>query len=181
MKQTEDFNIIEGCRKNKRKAQEQLYRKYYSYALATCISYVNNEYEAVEIMNDAFMKAFKNLAKNTEVQHFKSWFRRILVNTAIDYHRKNNKFKYAEDIEEANEVNVSENVEDQLSAEEIMELVQKLPDTYRIVFVLYVIEGYSHKEIAAELGIADSTSRAHLTAANKKLRQLISNSIRDYA
>jgi RNA polymerase sigma factor (sigma-70 family) len=123
-----------------------------------CLRYSRNREEAVEIVIDGFMKIFKNLNKYTDGRSFKSWLRKIMVNASIDYFRRNEKHYHNLDISYAQYQTFTETAIETLSAQEIIDLVQKLPPSYRMVFNLYVIEGFKHEEIANQLNIGIGTS-----------------------
>ena len=164
--------LIAGCRAGKLASQEKLYKHFYSYGMGVVLRYAYSKEEAYEILNDSFLKVFDKIDKYEPTYSFKSWISRIMVNTAIDYYRKNKKHMYHQDIEAAyNESHPSESVST-LSVKDIMLLLNKLPEIYRLTFNLYEIEGYSHDEIASKMGISASTSRSNLTRAKKKLRIL---------
>jgi RNA polymerase sigma-70 factor (ECF subfamily) len=165
---------IEGCRQNKPKSQEMLYKHYYGYAMSICLQYGKNSDEAAEILNDAFFKVFTKISLFENGNSFKGWLRRIVVNTAIDYYRKHNKNLHIniEDIAPP-EQDISVDALSQLSAENILSMLQQLPENQRMVFNLFEIEGYSHEEIAEKLGTSSSVSRSHLCRAKQKLRQLL--------
>ncbi len=155
------------------------YERFHGYALTVCMAYSKDRDDALEVMNDGFLKVFKNLKNLDNQAVLLPWLRRIMVNTAIDYHRKNSRNKteiltelQTEQITEPYQNDVS--IYAQISANEIMQTIQQLPMPYRLVFSLFVIEGYAHKEIAEKLHIAESTSRSHLTDANKMLRKMLS-------
>lgn len=164
--------IIKGCRKKKSKSQEMLYKHFYGYAMSICLRYSYSKDEALEILNDSFMKVFNNIQKYNENLSFKSWLRRIIINTSIDYYRKNQKHRHTLNIEMARNEEYHLDIIDDLSVEDILKLLNELPNQYRIIFNLYEIEGYSHKEIAKMLDIPESTSRTNLARAKKKLRIL---------
>lgn len=163
-----EIQILEGCRKGKESYQELLYKLYYSYGMSVSLRYACVRDEAIEILNDAFMKVFDNIDRFDSKQSFKPWFRQILVNTAIDYIRKNSKSRYFTEPEVLTEA--EPDVIDSLNAEDILKLLSTLPETYRTIFNLYEIEGYSHDEIADKMGIPAGTSRSYLTRAKKILR-----------
>lgn len=175
-KKTEDsvLDWLEGCKQGKPKSQEMLYKHYYGYAMTICLQYAKNEEEGAEILNDSFFKVFTKIHQYESTQPFKTWFRRIIINTAISYYRKNNKHTHVniEDIA-PHEQEVSIDALTKLSAEDILKLLQRLPESQRIVFNLFEIEGYGHEEIAEKLNIAASTSRVHLLRAKQQLRQLV--------
>lgn len=164
-------NILKGCIKKNLKSQELLYRQFFGYGMSISLRYSKNKDEAVEILNDSFLKVFDNIEKyNTELS-FKSWFRRIVINTSIDYYRKNLKFTNTDSFEDTFETEtVDANIIDELNVKDILKLLNQLPEIYRITFNLYEIEGYKHEEIAEKLNITTSTSRSNLTRAKKMLR-----------
>ncbi|MDN5202910.1 sigma-70 family RNA polymerase sigma factor [Fulvivirgaceae bacterium BMA10] len=170
---TELIRIIEGCKKGNLKSQEMLYKHFYGYAMSACLVYANSKDDALEILNDGFLKIFSHITKHDPNKSLKGWIRRIMVNTAIDHYRKNAKHYNSVKLENAIEVVTPADIYSHISAEEIVEVVQELTPGYRMVFSLYVIEGYSHKEIGKKLGIAESTSRANLVMANRKLRGML--------
>ncbi len=141
--------------------------------MTVCSRYSKDEEEAKEIMNDAFVKVFTKLEKYNNTLSFKAWINKILVNTAIDYFRKNQTVPQTVDLIHAQFVETSEGIVDELSAKELLKLVQKLSPAYRMVFSLYVIEGFKHAEIAQQLEISPGTSKSNLAKARMKLRTLI--------
>ncbi len=165
--------MIEGCKSNDRSAQEALYREYYGYAMSVCLPYSNDRTEAEEIAQDGFMKIFKKIDQYNDEYGFKSWMRRIFINTAIDYFRSNKKHSNMTDIEEVQIEDFDNSIIDKLSGEEITEAVQKLTPVYRMVFHMNVIEGYNHKEIGEKLGITEATSRSNLAKARNKLKEVL--------
>jgi RNA polymerase sigma-70 factor (ECF subfamily) len=126
-----------------------------------------------EMINDGFLKIFNNLSKYDSAQPFKAWVRTIMVNTAIDYYRSNKKYQLHVTINEIELTDFNDDVISQLSVEEIMGLISKLSPMYRMVFMLYVVEGYKHKEIAERLGIQEGTSKSNLQDARIKLQEMI--------
>jgi RNA polymerase sigma-70 factor (ECF subfamily) len=128
---------------------------------------------ASEITNDAFLKIFTKIESHQAEKDFKSWVRRIVINTAIDYFRKNNKHVPELSIDNAQNEPTDESVLDKLNVEEIFKLIHSLPMVYRYTFILFEIEGFSHDEIADQLGVSVSTSRSNLTRAKKMLRKMI--------
>lgn len=165
--------ILKRCSKGNRKAQEHLYSNYYGYAMSVALRYSRSSIDAEEITNDAFFKVFTKIELHNTEKNFKSWLRKVLINTALDHYRankKNNNLILLEDVHDSSEEEVHlDNVE----AEKIIELLQTLSPMYRMVFNLYIIEGYNHDEIAKKLGITAGTSRSNLTRAKQKIRELI--------
>jgi RNA polymerase sigma-70 factor (ECF subfamily) len=166
-------SILRACIKNDGAAQKVLIRQYYSFVMSISLRYSASREEAEEMLNDTFLKVFKNLGKYDFAQPFKAWLRRITVNTAIDYYRKNQKHSPPVGLDDVVIPDFSDDVISRISAEEILRLVQKLSPSYRMVFTLHVVEGYNHKEIAEMLGIQEGTSKSNLQDARRKLQQMI--------
>ncbi len=153
-----------------------LYRQFYSFAMSVCLRYTPNSEDAREILNDSFMKVFNHIDDFDQEKPFKSWFRRILVNTALDHYRINKKYRLqisydAEELEITDGQYLKEGDID-FNAEEILRFFEYLPELLRVIFNLYEVEGYSHQEIAGMLDIAPGTSRSHLSRAKKMLRKI---------
>ena len=169
-----DFNnVIKGCSRGDLKAQEDLCRQYYGYVMSIAMRFSSCHDNALEIANDSFLKIFRKIESYQIDKEFKTWVRKIVVNTAIDYYRKDKKNSVEISIEAAYNETVDEDVNNNLSAEEIINLINSMPVKYRYIFNLFEIEGYSHDEIALQLGITASNSRANLTRAKKMLRKMI--------
>ncbi len=172
--------LIDGCCRGNEAALRAFYERYYSYALSVCLAYASNHDDAAELLNDGFMKVFQGLNKLKSVEALLPWLRRIMVNTALDHYRKNRHRLTDIPTEAVTYQLIEPNLGDEsvyaaLSAEAIIEVLHQLPTPYRLVFSLYVLEGYSHREIAGQLTITESTSRAHLTEANRLLRSRLTN------
>lgn len=166
-------SIITACLVNNTQAQKALISMFLSYAKNVCFPYVSNKEEAEEVINDGFLKVFNNLDKYDHSRPFKAWFKSILINTAIDYYRKNMKNVQQVNIDYVDVEYAGTDIISKISADEILALVQKLPTSYRLVFNLYIIEGYSHREIAGMLNIGEGTSKSNLRDARKKLQSMI--------
>jgi RNA polymerase sigma-70 factor (ECF subfamily) len=162
---------IEACKKQDRKSQKELYKACFSYAMSICLRYANNKEEAKEILNDSFLKVFDKIHHLSPPYQFKAWLRRILINTAIDYLRRNKPFLYSADSSEVQTIYIEPTAFEHLSAQELLEMVQALPPTYRTVFNLFAIEGYSHEEIAEMLEISVGTSKSNLHKARQALQK----------
>ncbi|MCB0661295.1 MAG: RNA polymerase sigma factor [Saprospiraceae bacterium] len=174
MNEQDFLEILTGCRKRNRISQNALYRLYYSYAMSICIRYVEQEADAIAVVNQGFLKVFNNIKKFDEQKPFKPWFRRILVNAAINHIRMQEKFKQETNtLEDAGHVPSDEEIISKIGYQELMAMVQSLSTVYRTVFNMYVIDGYKHHEIAGILGITESTSKSNLTRARAKLRELV--------
>lgn len=167
-------DIIEGCRKNKRKAQKQLYKVFYRPMLGLCMRYCSSPQEAEDVVMEGFMNVFTKINSFNYTGPFEAWLRRIFVNTAIDHFRKNKKQDRLTLVEDISTLNGAEvNLPDNLTVETILGTVRKLPDGYRMVFNLFAIEGYTHREIADKLEISESTSKTQLLKARKFLKKLL--------
>ncbi len=166
-------HLIDGCLRSNPVCQKDLYRQFYGYAMKICLLYTSRREEAAEILNDAFLKVFTRLETFDRRLSFKTWLRRILINAAIDYHRKNHHLPVFENL--SNEIMLSEEMElpNILPETEVLPILQKLSPAYRIVFNLYVMEEYSHQEIAEILNISQATSRSNLARAIQNLKSIM--------
>jgi RNA polymerase sigma factor (sigma-70 family) len=165
--------LIKACVRRERWAQQVLYEEYYGKMLGVCHRYAGNEYDALDILHEGFIKVFKNVGKFQPGTSLSAWMRKIMVNTAIDYYRKNLRAR-SEEIDQATQVSVDDaDAVSLCSQQEILAAIQFLTPVYRTVFNLYVVEGYSHKEIADLLDITESTSRSNLVKARLKLKELL--------
>jgi RNA polymerase sigma factor (sigma-70 family) len=172
------LSLIDGCKKQQRESQRMLYEHFYSFSMRICLRYSYVEEEAIEIMNDGFMKVFHNLDKFDQRLSFRGWLKRIMINTAIDYFRKNKKYQKNKSIDEYNNegndiAQFEDSVISKMSYNELIGMVQQLSPAYRTVFNLYVIDGYNHKEIAEKLNISEGSSKSNLSKARERLRQLL--------
>lgn len=165
--------LIKACKRGKRASQKELYKLYYSYGMSICLRYSKNRQEAQEILNDGFVKVFSNLEKYDLKLSFKAWLRRILINVAIDYYRKHHKHQHTLEIVHNQHFDESPDALHNLSVEEIMKMVHRLSPAYRMVFNLYVVEGYKHQEIAEQLNITVGASKSNLAKARMKLRAML--------
>ena len=150
--------------------EEYFFKKYYGFVMGIGRSYVKSEDLAQEITQDTFLKFFDSVEKLEQNPVITPWLRRIAVNTAIDYYRKNQKFRFHEEADGNSLLVTQENAIEQLGYQEIIALLHQLPE---LIFNLYEVDGYSHKEIAERLSISESSSRVYLTRAKHKLRHLI--------
>jgi RNA polymerase sigma-70 factor (ECF subfamily) len=155
------------------KDQEGLYKHFYGYAMGICLRYAKNKDEASEMLNDAFLKVFNKLDAYDSTKLFKAWLRRIVVNTSIDYYRREHKHDFQVPIEKARSEENDTDVIDQISTEDLFRLIRQLPENQKIVFNLYEIEGYSHNEIAELLHIPEGTSKSSLSRAKQRLRTMV--------
>lgn len=164
-------DIIEGCIRQQRQAQKLLYETFAPKLFAVCLAYSHDHAEAEDTLHDGFLKIFTNIKQYKGDGSFEGWLRRIMVNTALEKYRRNHKMMaIAENIRAVSERNI-EHVLEELSAKEIMEAVQRLTPQYRLVFMLYAIEGYNHKEIGTMLNISEGTSKSNLSRARAILQE----------
>jgi RNA polymerase sigma factor (sigma-70 family) len=170
--------ILAGCRKDDRRDQRILYKTFYGFAMSICLRYAGNRYEASEIMNQGFLKVFNKLDMYDPVKPFKGWLGRIMINSAINYYHSNKRMAYMEDVSEM-EIAGSQLMPDhKLAYDDLLAMVQDLPQAYRTVFNLYAIEGYNHVEISELLGISEGTSKSNLFRAREKLRKMVNDAAR---
>ncbi len=169
----EDSRLIEQCRKGKARYQKLLYDKFACKVYPVCYRYAKNEEDAKDILQETFIKVFDKLNTFQDTGSFEGWIRKIAVNTAIRHYHNSLREIDNHDIEHAPELVTEDSVLSELNAEDILKMIGSLPTGYRIVFNLYAIEGYSHKEIAEELGITEGSSRSQLTRARQALIQLL--------
>lgn len=171
-----DQQIIEGCIKNDRTAQQRLYNMLSAKMFAVCLRYANEYNSAQDLLQEGFIKVFKNIEKFRGEGSFEGWVRRIFVNTAIEHYRKQvNMYAITDNDTKAYE-HYGDNALETLKREDIVKTIQKLSDGYRTVFNLYVVEGYSHKEIGDMLGISEGTSKSQLARARYLLQKMITDS-----
>lgn len=160
--------IIEGCKKQNRKAQKMLYDRFSSKFLGVCMRYAKDKPEAEDILQEGFLKIFERIDQYNFSGAFEGWMRRIIVNTAISNYRKNLKHYNLSNIDDIYEFEQEISDPDvEFSMEEMLRVIQSLSPGYRMVFNLFAIEGYSHKEIAEMLGIDIATSKSQYSRARK--------------
>lgn len=171
---------VEACSRNSRESQKTLYGSFYGYAMAICDRYTNKQDDAVEILNDGFLKVFRDIhnfkpAYADVISSFKGWLRKIMIYTAIDHFRKYHKHQLVSPLDDfsLHIPSVNEDAVNKLSYEEIIRAVQELTPGYRTVFNLFVIEGISHEEIAEHLGISTGTSKSNLFKARMQLQKIL--------
>lgn len=168
--------LVDQCRKNKKKAQEKLYRLYAPKMYGVCLRYANNQFEADDILQEGFIKVFLHLKDFRSDGSLEGWIRRTIINTAINFYRKNLKHQNEISIDDFDAGNPNyESVIDKLSAEELLGLIRELPDGYKMIFNLNVIEGFTHKEIGEMLNISENTSKSQLSRARQVLQNKLQN------
>lgn len=167
--------VIEGCVKNKRRAQIELYRQYAPVLLAVCTRYVADKSEAEDILQDAFFKILKSIKEYQGKGHFENWMKKIVVNTAITHFHREKKHYYHDDIETVKDYELQFNLSPDkvFDAQELNEVLKRMPEGYRVIFNLYAIEGFKHREIAEKLKIEESTSKTqYLRAKNWIIKEM---------
>ncbi|WP_245999787.1 RNA polymerase sigma factor [Paraflavitalea soli] len=163
--------MVAECREGKRKAQEQLYRQLYGFAMAIAMRYATDEQEAGDILGHAFVKMFRSIQSFDETKgNFHGWLKKIIINEALDIIKQRSRFTRLE-MDMAEEPAINNSIIEQSDAAAILQLVRQLPPATHAVFVLYAIDGYTHKEIAQQLNISEGTSKWHLSEARKLLKQ----------
>lgn len=166
--------IIDLCKKGDRKAQEKIYKHYAPKLSAVCIRYCRTSFEAEDIFHDAIIKVFKFINSYNDEYPFDAWIKKITINTAISHYKKNIKFSDHDSIEDSNENNSGLiDPASYMSNEELLKIINKLPDGYKLIFNLYGIEGYSHQEIADMLNISEVTSRTQFFKARKMIKSIL--------
>ncbi|UOB15955.1 RNA polymerase sigma factor [Abyssalbus ytuae] len=163
--------LINKCKSGERNAQEQLYRLYAGKLFGVCLKYSRNKEEAEDNLQDSFLTIFKKIQQFTFKGSFEGWLRRVTVNTVLQKYRKDGVFDIInDDIPEEVEVEIDE---DEVSLDYLLKLIQELPDRYRLTFSMYVLDGFSHKEIAKMLNISEGTSKSNLARARGILKNKI--------
>ena len=166
-------DLIEGCLHGDRGFQEKLYQRFAPKMYAVCLRYASDSDEAQDLLQEGFIKVYRNLAKFRKEGSFEGWIRRVFVNTAIEQYRKRVYLNTVGEKEEQTMEDNSLSALDQLAEKDIIQLVQSLPPGYRSVFNMYVIEGYSHKEIGDILDISEGTSKSQLARAKAILQKKV--------
>jgi RNA polymerase sigma factor (sigma-70 family) len=168
-----ESDLLEGCRRGDRKMQQELYNRFAPKMYGVCLRYASNAEEAEDILQEGFIKIFNKINSYRGEGSFEGWIRRIFVNTAIEHYRKK---IYLQPITETEENTVEGkylSVLDSLAEKDIVQLIQQLSPGYRTVFNMYVVEGYTHKQIADILGISEGTSKSQLSRAKLILQDLV--------
>ena len=170
-------SLVEKCKAGERKAQELLYKQFASKMLGVCMRYATDKMEAEDMLQNGFIRVFQKIADYRGDGSFEGWVRRIMVHCSIEYYRKHHKMMQVVDLEESgHEPSVNAVAAANLDAKDLMALIQRLSPGYRMVFNLYAIEGYSHKEIGDIMSITEGASKSQLSRARSVLRDLIGNS-----
>src|SRR5688500_10228316 len=188
LKMLDEHTLIQECLKQNSSAQKILYKKFFPKMIAVCLRYLKNREDASEVLNSAFLKVFEKLKQYKSEGSLEGWIKRIVINSSLDFIRRNktyrNKFiltdefqSYSSSEKQDNDTINFSDAEIYLSSEEIFELISALPPATRIVFNLYVIDGFAHKQIAKQLNISTGTSQWHLSNARKLLKEKINEAI----
>lgn len=172
-----DSDLIEGCKQENRKAQYELYQRFSGKMYGVCLRYASNTEEAEDILQEGFIKVFRKIDSFRGEGSFEGWIRRIFVNTSIEHFRRKNHLQPISEKEESTIEGKYLSVLDDLAEKDIIALVQQLSPGYRTVFNMYVVEGYTHKEIADMLGISEGTSKSQLSRAKLILQDLVTKHI----
>jgi RNA polymerase sigma factor (sigma-70 family) len=170
---TSESDLISGCIDGDRRMQEELYRRFSPRMYGVCLRYAGNAEEAEDILQEGFIKVYKKLSSFRSEGSFEGWIRRIFVNTAIEHFRRK---KYLQPVTEKEESTIEGNylsILDDLAERDILELVRQLSPGYRTVFNMYVVEGYTHKEIGEIMGISEGTSKSQLSRAKVILQEMV--------
>ena len=162
--------LLKGCLENDIQSQEQLYRLFYPGMIKVCSRYTNNIDDAGSIYNNAMMKVFKSLRKYKDEGKLEAWVKTIVVNCCIDFCKQQKMFKQSVPYVDQNEAAIRPEAFDRLSGKEVQQLISQLPQATATVFNLFVYEGFTHKQIAEQLGISDNTSKWHVSEAKRLLK-----------
>ena len=179
--------LIQGCAQGSRRSQHRIYKQFYGKMLGVCLRYIPHRDEAKDVLQEGFIKVFSHIDRYNGNGSFEGWIRRIMVNTAIDAFRKNRSQAMYPDSEHIDRIkddsaedDDDNNIFEHIDTKRILQEVQNLSPAYRMVFNLYVLEGYSHQEIADELGISVGTSKSNLSKAKMNLKKALKSLISHY-
>ena len=180
-----ESDLIKGCIEGDRRMQEELYQRFSPKMYAVCLRYANNSEDAQDLLQEGFIKIFRNLHRFRAEGSFEGWIRRVFVNTAIEHYRKKSAQLSSVSEKEENTIEDTDiTALDSLAEQDILNLIQDLSPGYKTVFNLYVVEGYSHKEIGEMLGISEGTSKSQLARAKailqKKVAQYLSQTQKSF-
>ena len=164
--------LIQGCIRNERSAQEKLYRLFYPKMMALVKRYIDHEMQAEEILNNGYLRAFQKIKQYNFQGSFEGWLRKIVFHAVADYVKQNTRYSDKILLVEKDEL-VHKDHADKMYYDQLIQLVQALPDATRTVFNMYVMEGFTHKEIGNMLGISEGTSKWHLSEGRRVLKERI--------
>jgi RNA polymerase sigma factor (sigma-70 family) len=171
--QSSDLELIKGCQGENRLAQKYLHQRYYGRLMSVCMRYTAHTEEAKEVLNSSFLKIFERIKTYEPTGTFSGWMATITLHTAIDHLRRQTTYRKVMDFNEEKDLFIQNDAINDLATKDLFALIQALPNTARSVFSLFIIDGYSHKEIGELLNISDGTSKWYLAEARKQLQQLI--------
>ncbi|MGB3183369.1 MAG: RNA polymerase sigma factor [Cyclobacteriaceae bacterium] len=168
----QDKDLVRACQRNDRKAQKELYNRYKSPLMGLCLRYAASREEAEDMYQESFIKIFKNIDSLQKAESLNSWLRQTVVRTAINYYHRNKKYNWQEDTADLEIGNEDYNILlESIDNDMLLSMINQLPDGYRTVFNLHVVDGYTHPEIAKLLGVNESTSRTQLHKAKARLKE----------
>lgn len=167
--------IINGCRQNSLQHQRQLYELCYPEMIKICRRYAKDNDEAGTIFNNAMLKVFKNIQRYTDEGKLTAWIKTIVVHSSIDFCKTKTRFNNTQFYKADNEISISPEVFDKVSGKEIQQLISQLPTATATVFNMFIYDGFTHRQIAAQLNISEGTSKWHVSEAKKNLKQKLSN------
>jgi RNA polymerase sigma factor (sigma-70 family) len=174
-----DEDFIERCLNNDPKSQGELYKRFAPKMFGICLRYTRNRMEAEDILQEGFIKVFRYLKDYRNDGSLEGWVRRTMVNTAINFYNKKAKYQKDISLDKTEPINHDEeSAIDKMSAKELLEYIQELPDGYKMVFNLSIIEGYTHKEIGEMLNISENTSKSQLSRARGVLQSKLKSKVK---
>jgi RNA polymerase sigma factor (sigma-70 family) len=172
----DDTTLVIECVKGNPRAQRMLFDRFSSKMLGVCLRYAKDSEQADDILQDGFVKVFTKLKDFKNEGSLEGWIRRVMVNTALDQIRKNGKTLGDVSVDDVQyKIENNDHIAEQLMAEDLLKLINSMPDGYKVVFNMFAIEGYTHNEIADTLGISESTSKSQYSRARAYLRERISD------
>lgn len=167
----DELTLIQNCVKGDPVAQRKLFEKFAPKMMTVCLRYLKDVQEAEDVLQDGFIKIFQKIDAYQFTGSFEGWMRKIIVNTALDQIRRNRKMGFSEEFDTIEyKMESSDHIFEDLVAQDLMKLIANLPDGYKVVFNMFAIEGYSHKEIGELLGISENTSKSQFSRARAYLR-----------
>ena len=170
----DDNTLVKECLNENSKAQKALFDKFAPKMLSVCLRYMKNTEQAEDALQDGFIKVFRYLKSYENTGALEGWIRRIIVNTCLDELKKNKKLLLNVSVEEVEyKLESNDFVKEQMMADDLLKLIQSMPEGYRVIFNMFAIEGYAHQEIATKLGISESTSKSQYLRARGYLRERI--------
>lgn len=172
-KYNEEQNLVKGCQQGKPAYQEALYNKYYRTMFGVCMRYTSHREVAEDVLQDGFIKVFRKIGSFQMKGSLEGWIRRIMVNTALEHHRRQAAMYPVSEMDAAMETDAGHDLVSLMSEAELLQLIQDLPDGYRTIFNLYAIEGFSHREISEQLSISEGTSKSQLARARQALQKAV--------